>query len=110
MNKMQGVTPSEEVKEKIFNLIANTSVKRPTSTIKEKRKVLETCTVNEIAEKGDTYYGLFNGVTNYLTHHAKHEASNDEVLTYNIAGAGAKISSKALNMIVNDMRERGCLN
>lgn len=110
MNKMQEVSYDQEIAEKIFDLIANTNTKRVFSTTKEKRRILEVCTQTERSQKGNTYYGLFNGVTRYLTHHTKVEGTTKDRLTYNIAGEGAKISSKVLKILVNDMRDKGCLN
>jgi hypothetical protein len=110
MKKMQGTDIDQVVCDKIKSLIANIDTKRVNTSTKDKRKLLENCIYEEYQNKGRTYYGFFNGITNYLTHFATKERNEIESITYNIAGEGSKVSSKALNMIVNNMKERGCLN
>ena len=88
----------------VLDLIADSSLKRKTSKWKERRDAALLSIHDEMEQKGDTYYGLFNGITNYLTHKANLR------LVHNLTGKGSKISNKALQMIVKQMRETGCLN
>jgi hypothetical protein len=88
----------------ILNLIADNKLKVKTAKWHARRKKIEDAVADEMDSKGHTYYGLFNGVTNYLTHHAELD------LVSNLTGKGSAISNKALQMIVKNMRETGCLN
>jgi hypothetical protein len=88
----------------VIDLIANSKNKIKTAKWHVRRDSAVDCVMGEMEEKGDTYYGLFNGITNYLTHNVNIE------LIDNIAGKGSKISNQALQMIVKKMRETGCLN
>jgi len=88
----------------VIDLIANSKNKIKTAKWHVRRASIEGCVMSEMDTKGDTYYGLFNGITNYLTHNANIR------LIDNIAGKGSKISNQALQMIVKQMRETKCLN
>ena len=88
----------------IMDLVADDKLKVKTAKWYVRRKKIEDAIADEMDAKGHTYYGLFNGVTNYLTHQA------DLDLVSNLTGKGNAISSKSLQMIVKTMRETGCLN
>tara|TARA_R110002012_G_scaffold2179_1_gene10427 strand:- start:10150 stop:11013 length:864 start_codon:yes stop_codon:yes gene_type:complete len=88
----------------VLDLVADSNRKRKGPDWESKRKAAESAVHEEMNQKGMTYYGLFNGITNYLTHKA------DLDLISNITGKGSLISNKALQMIVKQMRETGCLN
>jgi len=79
MRKMQEVSIQDKIKDKVFDIVGT---------------------------KGDTLYGLFNGVTNFYTHHA----FEDNKLISNITGSGNKKITSVVKALVNDMKERGCLN
>jgi len=98
--------PTERFISDVKDLIANSQSSRLTQSYHQKRETLDTCVSNEMRDKGHSYYGLFNGITNYLTH----QTGREDAFTYNLAGKGSKISVKAVQMIVEDMKMHGCLN
>ena len=80
------------------------NLKRKTSVHFKRRELIERAVIKEMTEKGSTAYGLFNGLTNYLTHSG--EVSEVDYMY----GSSSKITTKALELIVNHMKETGCLN
>lgn len=106
MRTMQAhnISYSDTFVSDVMDLIANSKNKIKNGKWHARRSLIETSVMHEMGAKGNTYYGLFNGITNYLTHNANIR------LIDNIAGKGSKISNQALQMIVKQMRETGCLN
>ena len=100
------ISLNSELVSGVMDLVANSKNKRKTAIYHERRDLIEQCILTEFNEKGDTYYGLFNGVTNYLTHHTN---SEDNVMD-NIAGNSSDISKKAVQIIIKHMKENQCLN
>ena len=88
----------------VMDLVANTNLKQKNVKWHKKRQHIEHCMQDEFSTKGATFYGLFNGMTNYLTHKAGYDTAS------NLAGTGSKVGRKALQMIIKEMRNRGCLN
>lgn len=106
MKKMQNVQVAFEdgLAGEIMDLISDSKLKRKTSIHHRRREKIEGSILNEMNSKGFTAYGLFNGLTHYLTHSGEvHE-------TDHLYGKASKTSSKALQMIVKYMTNQGCLN
>ena len=97
---------SDEIVGDVMDLVANSKNKRKTAIYHERRELLSNSIVGEFREKGHTYYGLFNGITHYLTHSNK---SEDSVMD-NIAGKASEVSKDAVQLIIKHMKDRGCLN
>ncbi len=106
MKKMQNVHVGYEstITKKVMDLISDSNLKRKTSVHFKRRELIERAVIKEMNEKGSTVYGLFNGLTNYLTHSG--EVSEIDYMY----GSSSKITTKALELIVNHMKETGCLN
>ena len=108
MKTMQrfGISSSDEIVSNVMDLVANSNNKRKTAIYHKRRELLHNSIQGEFGDKGHTYYGLFNGVTHYLTHLAD---SEDNVMD-NIAGKASDVSKDAVKLIIKDMKEKGCLN
>ena len=106
MRKMQEVTIENEIQEKVLDIVANSKAQRLSAKYHKDREALTNCIAMECENKGNTLYGLFNGVTNFYTHHA---FENDKLIS-NITGSGNKKITSVVKALVNDMKERGCLN
>lgn len=106
MRKMQNATITEDDKiiGKIINLIADKNAKRKSAKYHVRKEKIEHSIVQEMINKGGNAYGLFNGLTHYLTHSGM--VSEVDYLF----GSKSKITTKALEMIVEYMKEKGCLN
>lgn len=106
MKKMQSVEVKYHsvIADKVMNLISDSNLKRKTAVHYKRRELIESAVNAEMNEKGSTAYGLFNGLTNYLTHSG--EVSEVDYLY----GSSSKITTKALELIVNHMKDTGCLN
>ena len=100
------ILTSDEIVSDVMDLVANSKNKRKTAIYHERRELLSNSIVGEFREKGNTYYGLFNGITHYLTHSNK---SEDSVMD-NIAGKASEVSKDAVQLIIKHMKDRGCLN
>tara|TARA_R110002096_G_scaffold272843_7_gene466607 strand:+ start:200 stop:1099 length:900 start_codon:yes stop_codon:yes gene_type:complete len=104
---MSNNRPSDEFMYKIIDIVAKVEgKKRVVKNVLDKRKLLKESIDYEYASKGTSYYGLFNGLTHYLTHkHHEHTTwSSDYELLIGNSGAYTK---KALQMIIKDMKETG---
>lgn len=106
MRKMQEVDVTQDIKDKVFDIVANSKAQRLSAKYHRDRDLLYDCCTEEFNNKGNTLYGLFNGVTNFYTHHA---FENDKLIS-NITGSGNKKITSVVKALVNDMKERGCLN
>tara|TARA_R100000951_G_scaffold38958_2_gene32861 strand:+ start:112 stop:984 length:873 start_codon:yes stop_codon:yes gene_type:complete len=104
--KLNEHTPSQELIERTADIIASSKLKSIPIKTAERRKELMECIEMEMDSKGNTHFGLFNGVTNYLTHRYKTNWSSDyEMLT----GNSNKYSNKALNLLVKDLVDNGVI-
>lgn len=90
--------------ERAADIIASSKLKKIPKKTAERRKELLECIEMEMDSKGFTHFGLFNGVTNYLTHRYKTNWSSDyEMLT----GNSNKYSNKVLNLLIKDLLDKG---
>jgi len=106
MKKLGTTSPSQEFVDEILNLVGRVDGKRVLQETKDKREKLNASIVGEMAMKGSSYYGLFNGVTHYLTHKVK-ESNTDEWFDFNLNGKGSDIVSTALKLSVSQMKKDG---
>ena len=100
------VSITDEIVSDVMDLVANSKNKRKTAIYHERRRLLSDSIHSEMVDKGHTYYGLFNGITHYLTHHNN---SEDNVMD-SIAGKASEVSKDAVQLIIKDMRDKGCLS
>lgn len=100
------VSITDEIVSDVMDLVANSKNKRKTAIYHERRRLLSDSIHSEMVDKGHTYYGLFNGITHYLTHHNN---SEDNVMD-SIAGKASEVSKDAVQLIIKDMKNKGCLN
>ena len=101
-------TYSDDFKSKFMDIVAKTDIKNVRrTTIARREKLTESIWV-ETESKGNNYYGLFNGLTHYLTHEYETNHSSDyEMLT----GSSQAFTKKAFNMIIKELVDKGiCLN
>lgn len=103
MIALQSASPGEVFVKNILDLVGKIDGKRVLEETKRKRNELMDSIVSEMQDKGDTYYGMFNGVTHYLTHKTK-ENGSDDWFDYNLNGKGSQIISDALKLMTNDMK------
>ena len=106
MKRLGTARPSENFVLDILNLIGKVDGKRVMQETVAKRELLSSSITSEMEEKGNSYYGLFNGVTHYLTHKVK-ESNTDEWYDFNLNGKGSDIVSKALKLSVSQMKKDG---
>lgn len=107
MKKMQAHSiVNSDIISDVMDIIANSKGKKLRTPYFNRRKLVEASVLSEMATKGHTYYGLFNGITHYITHIME---SDDNVMN-SIAGKGNDISNKAVQLIVKHMKDNGCLN
>jgi hypothetical protein len=106
--RMSAHKPSEEFIEKTKDIIAKTSIKGVRQSTINNRAELSNCITSEMSSKGDSYYGLFNGVTNYTTHqHTSDYPKEYELLT----GTSNNYNKKVFSLIVQELVDTGvCLN
>tara|TARA_R100000030_G_scaffold100860_1_gene95010 strand:- start:6529 stop:7401 length:873 start_codon:yes stop_codon:yes gene_type:complete len=102
--KLIDASPSSELIEKTADIIASSKLKKIPRKTAERRKELMECIKMEMDNKGHTHFGLFNGVTNYLTHKYKTNWSADYEM---LAGNSNKYSNKVLNLLVKDLIDKG---
>jgi len=69
-----------------------------TYNINRTTELLE-CITNEIAQKGETIWGLFSGVTNYTTHIMPVPNRENARMESKYVGSGNKIDNRVFNMI-----------
>jgi len=104
---MSNNQPTEEFAAKIMDVVAKIEgKKRVVKSVLAKRELLRDSITDEYERKGRSYYGLFNGLTHYLTHkHYEHTTwSADYELLVGNSGAYTK---KALQMIIKEMKATG---
>ena len=108
MKKMQGHRLSMEspIVSGVMDIVADSKGKALRTPYYTRRKLVEESVLSEMQSKGNTYYGLFNGMTHYITHNME---SDDNVMN-SIVGKGSEISKKVVQKIVKHMKETGCLN
>ena len=104
MRTMQNHILPEGVKEEVMELVVKKELKRANEKHTQRRRQLELRVRDEMEKKGYTYYGLFNGITNYLTHSGNFEETDV------IYGTGNKLSQTVIKHLIKDMKDRGCLN
>ena len=102
--KLSEHEPSEDLINKTADIIASSKLKKIPKKTAARREELMRCIKYEMESKGNTYYGLFNGVTSYLTHNYRTNWSTDyEMLT----GNSNRYSNKVLNLLVKDLIDKG---
>tara|TARA_R110000851_G_scaffold117849_1_gene244854 strand:- start:4311 stop:5189 length:879 start_codon:yes stop_codon:yes gene_type:complete len=106
MKTLSSASPSYEFIQETLNLVGRVDGKRVLQETRDKRIRLFTSITQEMGRKGNSYYGLFNGVTHYLTHKVK-EIDTDEWFDFNLNGKGSDVVSKALKLSVAQMRKDG---
>ena len=106
-NIMRNNQVSSEAIESFLNIVGKIDGKKRVATIlKDKRKDLQESIDSEMLDKGPTYYGLFNGLTHYLTH--KHKEYTNWSPEYEmLVGNSNDYSKKGLSLIVADMAANG---
>ena len=100
------ITNNNPIVSDVMDIVANSKGKVLRTPYYTRRDLVEDSVRNEMNAKGNTYYGLFNGMTHYITHKME---SNDNVMN-SIVGKGSDISKKVVQKIVKHMKENGCLN
>ena len=104
---MQQHTPTTMFCSKFLDIVAKTEGKKKiVQSVKDKRKALDKSVSEELANKGNTYYGLFNGLTHYLTH-KHHEYTNWSPDYELLIGNSNSYTKEALKRIINEMRAQG---
>jgi len=98
--------PNKEFILKMLDLVGKVDGQRVMSETVRKRAELTDSINSEMSAKGASYYGLFNGVTHYLTHKTK-DSGTDEWFDYNLNGKGSEMVSTALKISVNQMKQDG---
>ena len=106
-NIMRNYEATPAVIESFLNIVGAIEGKKRVATIlKDKRKELQESIDSEMLDKGPTYYGLFNGLTHYLTH--KHKEYTNWSSDYEmLIGNSNDFSKKGLSLIVADMNACG---
>lgn len=97
-------TPTEDFISNVADIIASSKLKKIPKKTAARREALMECIELEMSEKGHTHYGLFNGVTNYLTHCYESNWTSEYEL---LIGNGNNYAKKALNLIVKDLLDKG---
>ena len=100
------ITSDNPIVSDVMDIVANSKGKVLRTPYYTRRDLVEDSVRAEMNTKGNTYYGLFNGMTHYITHNME---SNDNVMN-SIVGKGSEISKKVVQKIVKHMKENGCLN
>tara|TARA_B110000091_G_scaffold214337_1_gene267116 strand:- start:7408 stop:8286 length:879 start_codon:yes stop_codon:yes gene_type:complete len=110
MINMQGTEVKQGFINQILDLVGRVDGKKVLEASREKRTLLAESIKEECKMKGNDYYGVFNGVTHYLTHKVR-ERQTEEWFDFNLNGKGSSITTSALKLIVKQMKEDGvCLN
>tara|TARA_R110002012_G_scaffold154601_1_gene315373 strand:- start:3318 stop:4193 length:876 start_codon:yes stop_codon:yes gene_type:complete len=96
-----------DFREYFLNIVGKIDGKKRVSTvIKDRRKDLLESIESEMVDKGPTYYGLFNGLTHYLTH--KHREYTNWSAEYEmLIGNSNDYVKSALSQIVKNMQTNG---
>lgn len=100
------ITYDNPIVSDVMDIVANSKGKVLRTPYYTRRDLVEDSVRAEMNTKGNTYYGLFNGMTHYITHNME---SDDNVMN-SIVGKGSEISKKVVQKIVKHMKENGCLN
>ena len=104
---MQQHTPTPLFRGKFKNIVAKTEGKKKiVQSVKDKRQALDNSIMSELDAKGNNYYGLFNGLTHYLTH-KHHEYTNWSPDYEPLVGNSNSYTKEALRLIINEMRAQG---
>ena len=104
---MQQHTPTPTFHNNFLDIVAKTAGKKKiVQSVKDKRNELSKSIALERENKGDTYYGLFNGLTHYLTH-KHHEYTNWSPEYELLVGNSNSYTKEALKRIINEMRAQG---
>ena len=108
-NKMKEHTVDENFYDNLMNIVVKSKGKDgrklPDKSIKMRQELNESID-DEIANKGETYYGAFNGLTHFLTH-KYHRYTNQSPEYEMLTGKFNSYIKKSLSMIVKDMQNRG---
>lgn len=104
---MREHTPTSEFRGRFKDIVAKTEGKKKViQAVKDKRRALDESITEEFASKGGSYYGLFNGLTHYLTH--KHGEFSNWTHKYELLVGNSNAYTKdALKLIIAEMREQG---
>ena len=102
---MQQHTPTPLFRGKFKNIVAKTEGKKKiVQSVKDKRQALDNSIMSEL--DANNYYGLFNGLTHYLTH-KHHEYTNWSPDYELLVGNSNSYTKEALRLIINEMRAQG---
>jgi len=103
-NHMRNNEAPLDFREKFLDIVGIIDGKKRVSTIlKDKRKELQDSINSEMTDKGPTYYGLFNGLTHYLTH--KHKEYTNWSPDYEmLVGNSNDYVKTGLSQIVKNMQ------
>ena len=103
-NVMRNNEAPLDFREHFLNIVGEIDGKKRVSTVlKDRRKDLLESIESEMQDKGPTYYGLFNGLTHYLTH--KHREYTNWSPEYEmLVGNSNDFVKKGLSQIVRNMQ------
>ena len=104
---MRAHAPTETFRDKFLNIVASTKGKKKiVQVVKDKRREFAESILAEMGDKGNNYYGLFNGLTHYLTH--KHSKFTNWSPEYELLVGNSNAYTKdALKEIIAEMRAQG---
>jgi hypothetical protein len=96
-NAMHNVDYDDEFENKFINIVGKMGKRPDERTIKKRTDLVESIST-EVATKGRNLYGLFNGLTHYITH--KHKENTSWSSEYEqLVGNSNTYVKKALTMI-----------
>ena len=104
---MKQHTPTAQFRGRFKDIVAKTEGKKKVvQSVKDKRQAFDNSIMSELDDKGNNYYGLFNGLTNYLTH--KHSKFSNWSADYELlVGNSNAYTRNALKEIIAEMRAQG---
>jgi hypothetical protein len=104
---MREHTPTPTFHNRFLDIVAKTEGKKKiVQSVKDKRNEFSKSIALERENKGNSYYGLFNGLTHYLTH--KHSNFTNWSPEYELLVGNSNAYTKdALKLIIAEMREQG---
>ena len=104
---MREHTPTPTFHNRFLDIVAKTEGKKKiVQSVKDKRDEFSKSIALEREDKGNSYYGLFNGLTHYLTH--KHHKYTNWSPEYELLiGNSNSYTKNALKLIINEMRAQG---
>ena len=88
-----------EVIGAITNVDINSNSKEISAIARNKTNILAGDIAHQMAEKGETLWGLFSGVTKYTTHHMTAPTRENGRLEHKMAGGGLSIDNKIFNLM-----------